>query len=213
MSGGFPGSPSALRGALVKLDVLSMQPVGILPFQFNPVSVARSFELKTGEQGVESGQLSGVPAETIKVEIELDAHDGRDPSIPSLGVSHQLAAFEGFVTPSAFDGLSQSLLAAAGTLEVLPPAAPLTLFVWGPRRVIPIVVKELSVTEEGHDADLVPTLAKVSLGMRVLNWGDVSLTHPAYGLSLAHQIQKEILSAFARVGGFDSILGTPELPL
>ncbi len=51
MSGGFPGSPSTLRGALVKLDVLSMQPVGILPFQSNPVSVARSFELKTGKAG------------------------------------------------------------------------------------------------------------------------------------------------------------------
>ena len=52
--------------------------------------------------------------------------------------------------------------------------APLTLFVWGPQRVLPVRLTELSVTEEAFDPQLNPIRAKVSLGLRVLTYNDLA---------------------------------------
>ena len=58
------------------------------------------------------------------------------------------------------------------------PSAPLTLFVWGPKRVLPVKLTEFSITEEAYDAALNPIRAKVSLGLRVLSYSDLPLTQP-----------------------------------
>lgn len=207
----FPGSPRVLRGAIVQLDVLSLAPLSIIPFQFNPHSMTRSFELKSGTSGSEVGQLAGVPAESIKIEVELDATDDREKGQGENGVAHYLAALEGLVTPSVVSGLARTALSMLGTIEVLPPAAPTTLFVWGPKRVLPVVVTELSVTEDAHNAELIPTLAKVSIGMRVLNWENVGIFHPGYGLSIVHHQQKEVLARLATVSSLSDVLNTTEI--
>jgi len=31
-----------------------------------------------------------------------------------------------------------TILLAVGTIEIIPPAAPFTLFIWGPQRVLPV---------------------------------------------------------------------------
>ena len=62
-------------------------------------------------------------------------------------------------------------------LEVLPIEAPLTLFVWGAQRVVPVRVTDLSITEEAFDAALNPIRAKVSLGLRVLSVDDLGFDH------------------------------------
>jgi len=67
--------------------------------------------------------------------------------------------------------------------------------------VLPVRVAELSITEEAHDPSLNPIRAKVSLGLRVLSYNDLSITNPAYYVFLTHQIVKETMAAIGAVGG------------
>src|SRR5260370_21967957 len=97
--------------------------------------------------------------------------------------------------------MKNTALLAAGTIEVLPPATSFTLFVWGKKRILPVQLTDFSITEEAHDANLNPIRAKVSLGLRVLSYNDLPLSHPGYALFLAHQIVKE---AMAVAGSYDN---------
>jgi hypothetical protein len=78
-----------------------------------------------------------------------------------------------------------------GTLEIVPMEAPLTLFVFGKSRVLPVRITDLSVTEEAFDPNLNPIRAKVSLGMRVLTIDDVGFDHKAGSLFMSYLQQKE----------------------
>lgn len=213
MSNAFPGQPKTLRGAIVGIDFLSLQPVDVISFQYNPHTLTRSFEVKAGVSGAEAGQIGGAPAESIKVELELDATDDLAEGRGKQGVAPRLAALENLVTPSSAALIANQVLLNVGTIEITPPATRVMLFVWGPQRVMPMIVTELSVTEERHDVDLSPMLARVSLGMRVLNWDDVGQMHPAFGLAVSHQMRKEALASLSPVHSLIDALGVPSLPL
>ena len=208
-----PGLPRALQGAIVAVDFLSLRPMDVIPFQYNPHTLTRTFELKTGVQGVEAGQLGGAPAETIKIEIELDAADDLDQGKGANGVAHHLAALESLVSPSSAAIIANLVLLNIGTIEIVPPTTKLTLFIFGPKRVLPVVINELSITEERHDVDLTAIVARASLGLRVLNWDDVGQTHPAFGLALAHRMRTEVMAGLAQGHAFDNITGTGSLAL
>lgn len=190
----FPGSPKTLRGALVSVDFLSLSPLAVVPFQYNPHTLTRSFELKVGVAGPEAGQIGHAPNETIKLELELDATDGLGDGADTHGIGPQLAALEELVSRSSVAIIADLVLLNLGTIEVVPPTTRLTLFIWGPKRVMPVVITELAVTEEAHDRNLNPLRARVSLGLRALNWNDVSQTHPAFGIALAHKMRTEALA-------------------
>ena len=100
--------------------------------------------------------------------------------------------------------IANTILAATGTIEVVPPLAPLTLFIWGANRVVPVKITDFSITEEAHDVNLNPIRAKVSLGLRVLSYNDLSITNPGYYVFLAHQMIKE---AFATIGSISNLAG------
>ena len=97
------------------------------------------------------------------------------------------------------------MLAALGTIEIIAPEGPFTLFIWGAKRVLPVRLTEFRVTEEAHDTNLNPIRAKVSLGLRVLSYADLSLTHPGYTLFLAHQITKETMAGIGSINSLASI--------
>ena len=84
--------------------------------------------------------------------------------------------------------------------EVIPPEAPLTLFVWGVKRILPVRLTELGITEEAYDPSLNPVRAKVSLGLRVLNYHDLGLASVGGTLFMAHQIAKEVMATIGSVG-------------
>ena len=92
-------------------------------------------------------------------------------------------------------------------IEVVPPSAPFTLFIWGPKRVLPVRLTEFSITEEAYDANLNPIRAKASLGLRVLSYNDLTLTHPGYYLFLAHQVAKEIMSVLGIASTLEKVGG------
>ena len=151
-----------------------------------------SFE---GGARLEAMRLKGPPIETIKIDVEVDALDQLTPFADTgIGIHPQLAALEMLLYPSSALVIANTKALAAGTIEVIPPVGPFTLLVWGFKRVLPVRLTEFSVTEEMHDADLNPLRAKVSLGLRVLSYNDLSITHPGYYVFLSHQIVKETLA-------------------
>jgi hypothetical protein len=199
--------PRMISGALIGVDPTEPRP-SVIIFQYNPDSLTRTLQAQMGAEGgdrTEQLRLKGAPVETIKLDIEIDAADqleANDSTARRMGIYPQLSALEMLVYPKSQYVIANTALLALGTIEILPPVAPLTIFVWGPKRALPVKVTEFSITEEAHDASLNPIRAKVSLGLRVLSYSDLPLSHPGYSLFLAHQVTKE---AMARVGGAGNV--------
>lgn len=203
----FPGSPRTLKGAIVALDIFN--PVAsVVVFQYNPEKLTRSISPQIGSEGGSRSEvlrLKGAPKETISAEIMIDATDQlekADPKAASMGIYPQLSALEMLIYPKSSLVIANTLLSLAGTLAILPPQAPLTLFAWGPSRVVPVVVESMSITEDLHDVSLNPIRARISLGLRVLTYDDLPVTHLGYGIFLAHQVVKE---TFATLGSLDNL--------
>lgn len=209
----FPGSPRLLKGALVAIPAASPVPA-VIVFQYNPDTLTRRLQASAaGNDGAagEALRLKGPPQETISLSVEIDAADQMergDPQAALLGIHPALAQLELLLYPGSGRMIANEVLAALGVLEIVPPEAPLTLFVWGANRVLPVRVTELSVEEEAYDPLLNPIRAKVSLGMRVLTYHDLGMTSAGGALYLAHQVAKEVMGAAgagaAPVGGVAS---------
>lgn len=209
----FPGSPRLLKGALVGLDIFNPL-ASVTIFQYNPDTMTRRLEAQTmgGEEGdrTEALRLKGAPVETISLDVEIDAADQLekgDGLAGTVGIYPQLSALEMLIYPKSALVIANTVLALAGTTQIVPPVAPLTLFVWGPQRVLPVRISELSITEEAYDPNLNPIRAKVSLGLRVLTYNDLSVLHPGYYVFLAHQVVKETMATIAGLNAIGSAAG------
>lgn len=202
----FPGSPRLTKGAIVGIDPLNPL-ASVIVFQYNPTSLSRSVEATTtGSDGARSEvlRLAGAPAETITIaELELDAADQLETGNPiaeTMGIHPQLAALEMLLYPKSANVILNTVLLAAGTIEVIPPEAPFTLFIWGLKRVLPVRITSLTIDEQEYDPALNPIRATVSLGMRVLSYNDFPVLHPGYSLFVAHQVAKEVMATIGSVG-------------
>lgn len=217
----FPGSPRILKGGIVLLDPNSFAvlPNGIIVLQYNPDTLSRTLKIKGASEGgdrSEALRLTGPPIETIKLEAEIDATDqlefpDQNQSTVAHGIFPQLAALETLVYPPSATLQANFALAQAGTLEIMPMLAPLSLFVWSASRIVPVRLTDFSVTEEAFDPSLNPLRAKVSLGMQVLSVDDLSLADKGGNLYLAYQRQKEGLAQLYKYGS-QAALGIRGLP-
>ena len=208
----FPGAPRLVKGAIVEVDLFN--PVSsVIVFQYNPETITRTLQAQaSGDDGArsEAVRLKGAPIETIKLDVEIDATDQLERAeglAVDTGIYPQLAALEMLLYPKSLLVIANAVLMATGMLEIVPPVGPFTLLIWGYKRVLPVRLTELSVTEEMHDVDLNPIRAKVSLGLRVLTYNDLALTHPGYHVFLAHQIAKETLATIGSIGNIADVVG------
>jgi hypothetical protein len=213
-----PNSPQLLKAGIVLIDPTTARVERVISLQYNPESLSRTLQIQgAGEGGGERSEalrLKGPAIETIKLEAEIDATDrmeAGDATVGALGIHPQLAALESLVHPSSARLESNNTLAKLGTLEIFPMESPLTLFVFGKARVLPVRVTELSVTEEAFDPQLNPLRARVSLGLRVLTVDDVGFQHKAGSLFMSHLMQKEA-HAVLNQGGSLSTLGLTAIP-
>jgi hypothetical protein len=124
-----------------------------------------------------------------------------------LGIYPQLSALEMLVYPKSALVIANTALQALGTLETIPAMAPFTLFVWGPKRVLPVRLTSFSIAEEAYDAKLNPIRAVVSLGLQVLSYNDLPSYHPGYHLFLAHQVVKETMATLGSVNDLSAVAG------
>ena len=207
-----PIAPRIVKGALVGLDLFNPL-ASVIVFQYNPETVTRTLQAQaSGDGGARSEalRLKGPPIETIKVDVEIEAVDQLEAgtgTATTLGIHPQLAALELLVYPGSSLVIANTALLATGTIEVVPPVGPFTLLVWGLKRVLPVRLTEFSITEELHDPNLNPIRARVSLGLRVLSYNDLSLTHPGYYLFLTHQIAKETMAKLGSGSNVGAVLG------
>jgi hypothetical protein len=205
----FPGSPKTLKGAIVGLDPFNPL-AGIVVFQYNPDTLSRRLAAREpAEQGArsEAQRLTGAPIETIQLQVEIDATDQLERAeniATELGIHPQLASLEMLLYPKSLQVIINTALTLAGTVEVIPTEAPLTFLIWGIKRIVPVRLTELSITEEAYDTKLNPIRAKASLGLRVLTYSDLPVTNVGYYAFLAHQVIKE---GMATIGGVAALSG------
>lgn len=208
----FPGSPRLLRGGLVLTDPTTGAVLRIIALQYNPDTLTRSLQIKgVGQDGgdhIEALRLKGPPVETIKVEVEIDATDAmeaNDGTTNDAGLHPQLAALETIVHPRSAALVSANARASSGSLEIAPALAPLPLFVFGPKRIVPVRITEMSITEEAFDAQLNPTRARIGLGLRVLTVDDLGFDAKGGNLFMTYLQGKEQLATRAAGGSFASL--------
>jgi Contractile injection system tube protein len=216
----FPGSPRLLKGGIVLLDPTTGAVQRIITLQYNPDTLTRSLQIQSADTGQrdrsEALRLKGPPIETFKFDAEIDATDqlelpDQNPSTVQFGINPQLAALETIIYPTSAQLLNGNALAQAGTLEIAPIEAPLTLFVWSRSRVVPVRITEFSITEEAFDTSLNPIRAKVNISMRVLSVDDLGFDDKGGNLFMVYQQQKERFAAINRGGSFGD-LGISGIP-
>ena len=211
---GFPNSPKVIKGAIIGID--KFNPVAsVIVFQYNPETVTRTLQINTtandGGNRSEPTRLKGAPTETLRLDVEIDATDqlaSGDSVALSMGIYPQLSALEMLLYPKSGLVIANTVLAALGSIEVIPPEAVFTMLVWGGKRVLPIKINDFSITEEAHDINLNPIRAKVSLGLRVLSYNDFPVSHPGYSMFLTHQIVKETMAVIGSVSNLGSVSAT-----
>lgn len=208
----FPGSPRLLKGALVAIDPNNPVP-SVIVFQYNPETLTRTLTPRTsgGERArSEALRLSDPPEESIRLDVQIDAIDqlekGAAPAV-EMGIYPQLSALELLLYPKSSHVIDNTILLSVGTIEIMPPEAPFTLFIWGKKRILPVRLTDFSITEEDFDPSLNPIRAKVSLGLRVLSYSDLPTDHRGYHLFLAHQTAKEAMARLAISSDLSSVLG------
>ncbi len=212
---GYSRSPKLLRGGLVLLDPVGGNLLRIIGLQYNPDTMTRSLQIKgAGSEGgdrSEALRLKGPPVESIKLDAEIDASDALEAGqsqAASLGLHPQIAAIEALVHPASRDLYANNATASSGSLEIASAEAPLIVFVFGPNRIVPVRITELSISEEAFDTSLNPTRAKLSLGLRVLSIDDIGFDSKGGGLFMGYLQAKERLASQAAGSDFRS-LGIP----
>lgn len=207
-----------MKGGVVLLDPDTGAVQRIIPLQYNPDTLSRTLQIKGA--GAESGdhlealRLKGPPVETIKVEAEIDATDQletADGLTTSAGLHPLLAALEMIVYPSSAHLISNNGQASAGTLEIAPAQTALTVFIFGPKRIVPVRITDFSITEEAFDTSLNPIRAKLSLGLRVLSVDDLGFDQKGGGIFMAYLQAKEQFAAQNKAGTFGA-LGITGIP-
>ncbi|TVS00170.1 MAG: hypothetical protein EA406_01280 [Rhodospirillales bacterium] len=238
MAADTPLQPKLIKGALVEMSERFLGPVpNVIIFQFNPAGISRGFEAWSPEEAQQGeGEAAsrsaataqpGDPTETITLSLILDATDAleRPDSHPIQvvsGVADRLSALELLMFPQE-DSLLGALLSGAvsafggsvnlSVAEARRGSVPITLFVWGINRIVPVRVTSFEVEEEEFSPILYPHRAKVSLGLRVLRPAELT-DHPseiarelAKGAYAFTKKQREVWGAANLANTVESIMG------
>jgi hypothetical protein len=178
--------PFLMRGAMIEYgsDFLGPLP-NVVIFQFNPESLTRNIQIPprpTGGAARETTQAGEPTIEKITLKAQFNAADGMGTGnvlARTMGVGPRLAALEKMVNPaSKLSGLIGAAIDAIGSAlgggggdeprQVIPRQKyPRILFIWGPFRVLPVVIESMSITELQYDFLLNPVRADVSIGLAV----------------------------------------------
>src|SRR5688572_16226004 len=123
-------SPRLVKAGLVVADPANGRVMRVIPLQYNPTRLTRSFETKSlGEQAgrSEALRLTGPPVETISMEAVIDATDALergDELAGATGIASHLAALELLTSPESAQLLESDRQAQRGVLEILPMQQP-----------------------------------------------------------------------------------------
>jgi hypothetical protein len=122
---------------------------------------------------LQQDQIVTVEEETISFDIRLDATDALDDGDPiaeQFGIGPQLATLEQMVYPdsSGLSAITSLLGQSPGFSFTKEPNPPLILFIFGRKRVLPVNISSMNITETEFSTDLNPTRATVAVNMSVI---------------------------------------------
>jgi hypothetical protein len=182
-----------LKGALVEFmpTFLPIPVPNVIVFQYNPETMTHNW---TQPESVDTAgtwtsnplAVKGMPGESFSFTIAMDANDeiadggARTAALAQeSGIYSRLAALEMLLYPtgttSTLVGTVSASITAALTgvttdpVRLVPQSVmPVTLFIWGRGRIVPVRVNGLTITEQLYDSALNPTHAEAQLELKVL---------------------------------------------
>ena len=208
MAQDFPRSPKVLKGGIVAYQLPQLFPT-VIVFQYNPEQVRRSIQGRGAAQGGggrgDANRVNGPPQETITLSVEIDAADqlerpGENGVTVANGLHPVIASLERLMYPPYPVVIANEALAFGGGAFIQAEQAPLSLLIWGPKRVLPVQVQSLSIKEEAFDQNLNPIRAKADLSLNVLTYRDLDVTNPGYWVYLTAFTSKEGMAALNTFG-------------
>ncbi len=130
-------------------------------------------------------QQVAVGEESISFEIRLDATDklnDGDVITEQFGISPQLSTLELMVHPkgdSVLGGLVDDLLGLgeSGFSFTKKPNPPMILFIWGRKKVLPVNINSLNISETEFSTDLNPIRATASVSLTVIEGKNIPYTY------------------------------------
>lgn len=198
MPGGLRQQPKVFRGAFVEYGLSFPPLVVVFQYNPEQLSRSRSqlFSIPGFPQRAEDGggrtlrdfhqdpafvdllklrdaQVVTMPPESLSFEIRLDATDKLNDgdAIAELhGIGPQLATLELMVAPkseSLFGAIIDELL-PGGFSFTDTKKPPMVLFIWGPKRVLPVNINSLQITETEFSTELDPIRATVAVDLTVI---------------------------------------------
>jgi len=124
---------------------------------------------------LQKDQLVTVAEQTIGFDLRLDATDrldSQDAITEQFGIAPQLATLELMTCPkeeSLIGGALAALLSRPDGFSFTRSAnPPLVLFVFGRKRVLPVNINSMNITETEFSADLNPIRASVAVSLTVI---------------------------------------------
>ncbi len=172
-----------MRGALIEYGSDLMGPIpNVVIFQFNPETLTRTVQIParpTSGSSRETSQAGEPAVEKISLKASFSAADefGDNKVLARLfGVGTRLAALEKMVYPAERPDRSDrcraggAVSSAAGgdACQPIPRETyPRILFIWGPYKILPVVIESMSITEQQYDFLLNPVQAEVTISMAV----------------------------------------------
>ncbi|SRR6266567_4144437 len=198
---------AALKGAFLNIGagLLGALP-NVVVFQFNPDRITRTPTpahqppRPDGSGNRPATQQPDNPSETISFSLRLDATDQLAQSNPiaaASGILPTLSAIELLMVPKS--GLSIDLFGLSGSsgkpYQLPPLNLPTILFFWGPFRILPVTITNLSITETEYDTLLNPVRAEISVTLNVLTPSQLGSSTLAVGAYNYSEKVKEVMAA------------------
>jgi len=142
------------------------------------------FGNKDDLMAIRDQQIVSIQEESISLEIRLDATDGlndADAVTKQFGIAPQLSTLELMVLPKAegLAGKALRILSSKTFSFTKAERPPMILFIWGRKKVLPVNINSMNVTEKEFSTDLNPVRATVSMGLTVIEGLNIpySYTH------------------------------------
>lgn len=141
------------------------------------MDLVRQLQERSVFSDMRGGQTLDVRPQTFSFDIRFDATDGLNDGeelASQFGVGPQLATLEQMMLPK-----NQSLLGTVASSLVSPSATsfaffdearnpPITLFVWGRKKVLPVNITSMTIREQEYSIDLHVTRATASVTLEVI---------------------------------------------
>ena len=157
-----------------------------------PVEETMSFDIR-----LDAGSLPDRPADEIpENETDKQRRKREEEAVLAQTIAPQLAALELMMYPRPArlkKGASGKKKSKKGHSYSKQPKPPVILLIWGKKRVLPVHITSLNITESEFTQDLLPIRATISVNLTVLEGkNDTFTNHAEYVVGLADLYKRSL---------------------